>query len=132
DRRKLGGRGGGIGGGGHRVVGVLDERNAAQKGHALHEELVEVRRDDRQELQALEQRRALVERLVQHAAVEREPSEVAIEPRVLEQSVRIGGRLRRRFRGVAPPLRRRLCGHRDLGWRRSRALVRRRLRWVLL
>jgi hypothetical protein len=44
-----------------------------------HEELVEVRAEDRQELHPLEQRVALVERLAQHAGVEVEPAQLAVD-----------------------------------------------------
>jgi hypothetical protein len=46
--------------------------------HAHHEELVEVRAVDRQELDALEQRHAVVLGELQHAVVEVEPRQLAI------------------------------------------------------
>ena len=46
---------------------------------ALHEEFVEVRAEDREEAHALEERVARIERLREHAAVELEPLEVAVE-----------------------------------------------------
>ena len=71
-----------------------------QAADALHEELVEVRGRDGEELHALEQRLALVLGLVQHAAVEREPGELAVEVQ-LRGGKRIGGsvddRRRRRW-----------------------------------
>ena len=50
-----------------------------QAGHAHHEELVEVVRVDRAELQALEQRDARVLGELEHALVELEPGELAVE-----------------------------------------------------
>ena len=55
-------------------------RRRPDQRHPLHEELVQVRREDREELHALEQRRPLVERLLQHAPVELEPAHVAVDP----------------------------------------------------
>ncbi len=57
------------------------ERLRAQQGHALHEELVQVGREDREELDPLEERRTLVEGFVEHAPVELEPAQITIEPR---------------------------------------------------
>ncbi len=51
---------------------------------ALHEELVEVRSEDRQELEPLEQRHALVDGFRQDPAVEFEPAEVPVEPGLLQ------------------------------------------------
>ena len=51
-----------------------------QHRHALHEELVEVGRENREELDPFEQRRPLIECLGEHAAVEFEPAEVPVEP----------------------------------------------------
>ena len=71
-----------------------------QAADALHEELVEVRGRDGEELDALEQRRALVLGLVQHAVVEREPRELPVEVQI-RGGKRIGGsvddRRRRRW-----------------------------------
>ena len=69
----------------------------AQAGDADLEELVEVAGEDGQELHPLEQRIALVARLVQDAGVELEPRQLAVEVRV--------GRLRRGScdGGVAEP-----------------------------
>ena len=67
---------------------------------AHHEELVEVGAEDRQELQPLEQRHARIDRLVQHARVELEPAQLAVE-------IEGGGRSRlghvARRRGERPP-----------------------------
>ena len=65
---------------------------------ALHEELVEVRGGDGQKLHALEQRRALVLRLVQHAAVEGEPGQFAIEVEGGVEQARAAGTGRRTCR----------------------------------
>ncbi len=56
----------------------------AHRADALHEEFVEVRGEDGQELEPLEQWHALVVRLGQHAAVELEPAEVPVEPGLLD------------------------------------------------
>jgi len=50
-----------------------------QPGHADHEELVEVRGRDREELDAFEQRCRGVPSHREHAIVEREPGEVSVE-----------------------------------------------------
>src|SRR6185437_7190890 len=62
-----------------------------QPRHAFHEELVEVRAEDGQELDPLEQRRALVQRLVQHPPVELEPADVAIDPGAAQVTGLAGG-----------------------------------------
>jgi hypothetical protein len=54
----------------------------AQSGDTNHEELVEVRAEDGQESDALEQRRAIVERFVEHARIEREPGQLAVDERL--------------------------------------------------
>jgi hypothetical protein len=54
----------------------------AEQGHALHEELVQVRREDRQEFHPLEQRGALIERFRQHAGIEIEPAQITVDPHV--------------------------------------------------
>jgi hypothetical protein len=63
-----------------------------QAADPLHEEFVEVGVDDRQELDALEQRRARVLRLVQNTAVEGKPGELAVQ-------VKLGGAQVDRRRG---------------------------------
>src|SRR5262245_46137018 len=50
-----------------------------QTGDTHHEELVEVRAGDRGELETLQQRRARVCGLFEHALVEGEPGQLAIE-----------------------------------------------------
>ncbi len=50
-----------------------------QHRHANHEELVEVSPDDGEELDAFEHRVAAVARLVEHALVERQPAELAVQ-----------------------------------------------------
>ena len=52
---------------------------ASSAGDAHHEELVEVRRGDRGELDALEQRRRRIGRLLEHALVERQPRQLAVD-----------------------------------------------------
>src|ERR1019366_5719778 len=61
----------------HDLRGELVE----EARHADHEELVEVRLADREELQALEERPALVVGLFEHALVESQPGELPVEKR---------------------------------------------------
>src|SRR5262249_38486194 len=60
---------------------VLD----AEGGDALHEELVEIRCEDRQVFQTLEERGAGILRLRENAAIELQPAEVAIDPQIGER-----------------------------------------------
>src|SRR5262245_52772046 len=60
---------------------VLD----AEGGDALHEELVEIGREDRQVFQTLEERGASILRLGENAAIELQPAEVAIDPQIRER-----------------------------------------------
>ena len=60
-------------------IGVAFLDRVPQPGDAHHEELVEVRRHDRRELGALEQRVRRVGRLFGHPLVEGEPGELAVE-----------------------------------------------------
>ena len=62
--------------------------------HANHEELVEVGRVDRAELESLEERDALVLGQLQHAIVEVAPRELAVEVERVVGQVRLGGRRR--------------------------------------
>ena len=55
---------------------------ALQRRHADHEELVQVRAEDGEELHALEQRHARILRLLEHAPVELEPGQLAVDERV--------------------------------------------------
>ena len=52
---------------------------APDRGHTDHEELVEIRRGDGRELDPLEQRRRGIRRLLEHALVEGQPRQLAIE-----------------------------------------------------
>ena len=61
-----------------------------QPRDAHHEELVQVRGEDRAELDALEQRHALVRGQLQHALVEVEPRQLAVEQRRRSGSGRLG------------------------------------------
>ena len=61
-------------GAGRAVLDLL-----AQRAHALHEELVEVVREDRQEAHALEQRHRVIGGHVEHATVELEPLEITVQ-----------------------------------------------------
>ena len=80
----------------HVVRGAADVRRhgeagvdaALQAGDAHHEELVEVRGEDREEVRALEHRQPRVLGELEHALVEREPAELAVE-------VALGGQLGR-------------------------------------
>ena len=60
-----------------RRVALFDR--ALEAGDAHHEELVEIRRGDRRELDPLEQRRRRVGRFLEHALVEREPRQLAVD-----------------------------------------------------
>ena len=66
-----------------------------QPGDADLEELVEVRRADRQEPQPLEQRVRRVARLFEHALVEIEPAQLAIDEPARVEDRRRGSRRRR-------------------------------------
>ena len=70
----------------------------AQAGDADLEELVEVAREDGQELDPLEQRVALVARLVQDAGVELEPRQLAVEVGERDLGARRAARARARRR----------------------------------
>src|SRR5262249_60721766 len=62
----------------------------AKNSDALEEELVEVGGEDGEELHSLQERGALVESFGEHAIVEIEPAEIAVEPHFGER----GGQLR--------------------------------------
>ncbi len=68
---------------GHAVDrGSIDGARAQlpeERGDADHEELVEVRRRDREELDALQQWMGVVERLVEDALVEIEPAQLPVD-----------------------------------------------------
>ena len=75
--------------GGHREPG----RDAAlEPRDAHHEELVEVRREDREEVGALQQREGVVFGEFEHALVEGEPAQLAVEVAVLGQRAVIHAR----------------------------------------
>ncbi len=71
-----------------RVGGAADLRLLAQPGDPHLEELVEVAGEDGQELDALEQRIALVACLEEHAGVEFQPRELSVEVRALSAGPR--------------------------------------------
>jgi hypothetical protein len=77
----------GVFGTGTWIVLVRDLGLAAQHTHSLHEELVEVRGEDREKLQPFEQGRARVLRLVQDAAIELQPSQIRVGPGARDQIV---------------------------------------------
>ncbi len=82
--------------GGRAGLDLLD-----QSGDAHHEEFVEIIRGDRQEAQPFEQRAALVHRLFEHAAVESQPGQLAIdETRGRGEQISIGPRCSSRHRRV--------------------------------
>ncbi len=74
--------GGKLLGGGHARFRIehllLQKRQVGQAADAHHEELLQVRPEDADEVQALEQRNALVGALVEHALVEGEPGQLAV------------------------------------------------------
>ena len=74
-------------GGTHGEAGL---RLAHQPGDADHEELVEVRGEDRAELDALEQRERLVGGEVEHPGVELDPRQLAVEEARLGGERRLG------------------------------------------
>ena len=69
------------GGGANRDAGC---DAALEAGHPDHEELVEVAGEDRQETGPLQQREALVLGQLQHALVEPQPGELAVQEPVVE------------------------------------------------
>ena len=68
---------------GAQIVGTrrgrVDGEAVLQTRHANLEELVEIRRRDAKELEPLEQRHARVHRLLQHAQIERELRQLAVD-----------------------------------------------------
>ena len=62
-----------------------------EAGHPHLEELVEVGVEDAQKLEALEQGRARVQRLVQHAAIELQPGQLAVRVERAVAQVLVGG-----------------------------------------
>ena len=64
-----------------RLVAGGDE--TLEAGHPHHEELVQVRAEDRKELDPLEERHRFVLGFLEHAAVELEPRQLAIDQRVI-------------------------------------------------
>jgi fibronectin type 3 domain-containing protein len=60
---------------------LLDSRGdlASESGYPDHIELVEIRAENRQKFDALEQAVPRVERLVQNTGIEREPAQLAID-----------------------------------------------------
>ena len=83
---------------GHHVsVERLDGRLAAarvgagaHRTDALHEELVQVGGEDAEEFQPLEQRCPVVQGLREHPAIEFEPAQVAVEPRLAQERLLAG------------------------------------------
>ena len=69
-------------GGGHArltvVDGLLRKLQVKQAAHAHHEELLQIGTPDGNELHALEQRNVRIDRLIEHAFVERQPRKLSI------------------------------------------------------
>ena len=74
----------------HRKVADDGRALAMQAADALHEELVEVARKDREEPHALEQRQRGILRKLEHTLVEVEPAQLAVQ----EELIRTGRRRR--------------------------------------
>ena len=91
--------------GAHRVGAALlhvSDQLLLEAGDADHEELVEVGAGDGEELQPLERGNAGIEAFLQHALVERQPGQLAIDEKLRIVEVldgRRSGRLRRRHHG---------------------------------
>src|SRR5690606_5882887 len=64
-----------------------------QPPHPLHVELVEVRVEDGQKAEPLQQGRPLVDRLVEHAPVEFQPRQLAVEELAVRLNRRVASRL---------------------------------------
>src|SRR5471032_3068675 len=79
-----------------------------QAGHANLEELVQVAGEDQQKLQPLQQRIGLIQRLFQHADVELQLRELAMDVQAAVIQAGNGNRRRRRSRGLGH--------HRDGSW----------------
>ena len=80
---------------GHAFVDLL-----LQSRDANHEKLVEIGREDREKLDALEQRLRFVERLFEHTAIELEPACFAVEQKLAREKKR----RRKRHRMLLPAL----------------------------
>ena len=69
--------------GGRRAIGRAADHAGGDllldAGHADHKEFIEVGAEDREELDPLQQRVLLVKRLLQHAPVELQPAQLAVE-----------------------------------------------------
>ena len=108
----------------HREPG---EDAALQAGDAHHEELVEVAGEDGEEVGALEHRQRRVFGELEHALVERQPAQLAVEVAVFGQARIVGsytnGRSRRRSRRRAPSSRRMFSPSIPPSWHRCAAVV---------
>ena len=71
------------------ALGLLFAVAFAEGGHALHEEFVEIRGEDGEELGAFEEGCTLVERFGEDAFVEIEPAEITVDPDLRK----LGGKL---------------------------------------
>ena len=69
----------------------------AHRADALHVELIEVRSEDREELEALEQGRTIVERFAEHPSIEFEPAQVTVDPRFTKQQLSPGSTVLAQF-----------------------------------
>ena len=60
-------------------MGDLLAVSGLEQSDSLHEELVEIRGENRDELQAFEQRGSLIERLCEHPAIELKPRQIPVD-----------------------------------------------------
>ena len=94
--------------------------HALQAGDAHHVELVEVGRRDRQKAQPLEQRMAEVLRLLEHAAVEGQPGQFAVDEALAARPGSIAGLPDRSARSAASGEEFNRVRHQAVTWSRSR------------
>jgi hypothetical protein len=75
----------GVSGAGSRIVLVRGLRLAPQYAHPLHEELVQIRREDGEKFHAFQKGGPWIPGLVQDASIELEPSQISVGPSVCQQ-----------------------------------------------
>jgi hypothetical protein len=63
----------------------FQRRTLAKNGNPLHEELVQVGAEDGQKLRPLQQRRAFVQGLREHAIVKIQPTQIPVDPNVRQR-----------------------------------------------
>ena len=98
DGRELLGRGQAVGRGLDDVAGQL----LLETGDADHEELVQIRRDDGDELEAFAERHRRIARFLEHAFVEAEPGQLPVDEQLRGRRVRDRGRLTDDWLALAP------------------------------